>query len=172
MIISKPKKGEYGEFAQKYIDKLPDDINLIDHLIQNLNNLVDLIGSTPANKLEYRYEKDKWTIKEVLGHIIDGERVFAYRALSYARGDMRELAGFDENEYAQNSNANDRDINNIIDELKSVRLATISLFKSFEQKHFEIVGKTDECKFSVSALAFIILGHSMHHINIIKERYL
>ena len=172
MIISKPKIGEYGQFAQKYIDNLPNDINLIDHLISNLNEIILIIEPLSEEQLQYRYDTDKWTIKEVLGHIIDGERVFCYRALAYARGDKALLPGFDENDYAKSSNVNDREIADIIDELKTVRLATISLFKSFKIEYFSIVGKTTENNLSISALAFIILGHAMHHIKIINERYL
>lgn len=172
MIISKPRVGEYGEFAQKYIDNLPNDINLIEHLINNLNDLVALIEPLSEEKLNYRYDTNKWTIKEILGHIIDGERVFCYRALAYARGDKAVLPGFNENIYAEHSNVNSRDITDIIDELKSVRLATISLFKSFKLEYFEIVGNMVENQLSVSALAFIILGHCMHHMKIITERYL
>ncbi len=172
MIISKPKPTEYAEFAQKYLNYLPDDINLTDHFIQNLNSVLSLIDSIPENKLLYRYETDKWTVKEVLLHIIDVERIFAYRALVYARKDKTVLPPFSENDYAKNSYANKRNIIDIIDELKTVRLATISLFKSFTQDQFLIVGKTLETNLSVSALAFLILGHCIHYINILKEKYL
>lgn len=172
MIITKPKPGEYPEYAIKYLNYLPNDINLIDHLIQNLNSFIAVIESIPENKLLYRYEQSKWTTKEVLLHIIDTERVFTYRALAYARGDETLLPSFQENIYAEHSNANERNITDIIDELKSIRLATISLFKSFSQEQFAIIGKTTETNMSVSALAFLILGHTLHHIQILQEKYL
>jgi len=172
MIISKPKKGEYADYAIKYLDYLPDDINLVDHLIQNLKDIIELYVSIPNDKYLYSYAENKWTSKEVLLHIIDTERVFAYRALAYARGDKAILPGFHENVYAENSNANNRTATDLLDELKTVRLATISLFQSFSFEQFEIIGKTSESNFSVSAAAFLILGHSIHHMHILKEKYL
>ncbi len=172
MILSKPKPGEYADYAIKYLNYLPDDINLIDHMIQNLKDIIELFVSMPNDKYSYRYADDKWTIKEVLLHIIDTERVFAYRALAYARGDKAILPGFHENVYAENSNANNRTATDLLDELKTVRLSTISLFKSFSHEQFAIIGKTSETNFSVSAAAFLILGHSIHHMKIIQEKYL
>ncbi len=172
MIISKPKTGEYADYAIKYLNYLPDDINLVDHMIQNLKNLIEFFVSMPNDKYSYRYADDKWTIKEVLLHIIDTERVFAYRALAYARGDKAILPGFHENVYAENSNANNRTATDLLDELKTVRLSTISLFKSFSHEQFAIIGKTSEANLSVSAAAFLILGHSIHHMKIIQEKYL
>ncbi len=172
MIISKPKSGEYPEYTIKYLNYLPDDINLTDHLIQNLKEIIDLYVAIPNDKYRYRYAENKWTTKEVLIHIIDTERVFAYRALAYARGDSAVLPGFNENNYVDTSNANSRTATDLLDELKTVRLATISLFKSFSLEQFSIVGKTSENNFSVSALAFLIIGHATHHLHIIQDKYL
>ncbi len=172
MILSKPKPTEYADYMQKYLDNLPDDINLLDHLIQNLKDIIELYVSVPNDKYKYRYAEDKWTIKEVLLHVIDTERVFAYRALAYARGDKNPLPSFHENAYTANSNANNRTATDLLDELKSVRLATISLLKTFSHAQFKIVGKTSETNLSVAAIAFFIIGHAIHHNNIIKEKYL
>ena len=172
MIISKPKPGEYPEYTIKYLNNLPDDINLIDHLIQNLKDIIELYVSAPNDKYMFSYAEEKWTMKEVLLHIIDTERVFAYRALSYARDAKIVQPGFHENVYAKNSNANSRTATDLLDELKTVRLATISLYKSFSHEQFVIIGKTSESNLSVSATAFLILGHSIHHMSILKEKYL
>ena len=172
MIISKPKPGEYADFAITYINNLPDDINLIDHMIQNLKDIIELFVSIPNDKYIYRYAEDKWTIKEVLLHIIDTERVLAYRALAYARDSETVLPGFHENVYAKNSNANNRSATDLLDELKTVRLSTISLYKSFTHEQFAIICKTTESNLSLAATAFFILGHSIHHLNILREKYL
>ena len=172
MIISKPKKGEYPEFATLYFNSLPNDLNLTDHLIKNLKSIIELYLSIPNDKYMYRYAEDKWTTKEILLHIIDTERVFAYRALAYARGEKVELPSYHENVYAKNSNANSRTATDLLDELKTVRLSTISLYKSFSHEQFAIVGKTTQSNLSVAATAFFILGHSIHHIQIIREKYI
>ena len=172
MIISKPKPDEYPEYAIKYLDYLPDDINLVEHLIQNLKDIIELYISIPNDKYHYRYADNKWSIKEILIHIIDTERVFSYRALTYARGDKVVLPNIKENVYVENSNINNRTVTDILDELKTVRLASISLFKSFSQEQFAIIGKTSQTKISVAAIAFLIIGHAIHHIHIIQEKYL
>ena len=125
-IIEKPPPAEYAPYTIMYIGLLPDDGRVLDHLRNNLQATIDFILSLAEEKLTYRYAENKWTIKEILVHLIDDERIYAYRALRFARNDKTELPGFDQDEYAQQSGANARDIKQILEEFATVRSATIS----------------------------------------------
>jgi uncharacterized damage-inducible protein DinB len=170
--IEKPREGEYAPYTIMYIGLLPDDGLVLKHLKDNLKTTRDFILSLPEETLAYRYAEDKWTIKEILVHISDDERIYAYRALRFARNDSTELPGFEQDDYAVHSGANERTINDILNELRTVRNATISLFNSFDSKALTRTGVADEKIMSVRAAAYHIAGHELHHINIIKERYL
>jgi uncharacterized damage-inducible protein DinB len=126
----------------------------------------------PAEKLTFRYAEGKWTIKEILVHLIDDERIYAYRALRFARQDQTELPGFEQDDYALHSGANERDIHDILKEFATVRAATISLFEGFDREALLRTGIADGKIMSVRAAAYHIAGHEMRHLNIIKERYL
>jgi uncharacterized damage-inducible protein DinB len=128
--------------------------------------------SLPEEKLTYRYAKNKWTIKEILVHIIDDERIYAYRALCFARNDKTELPGFEQDDYALFSNANERSIENILNEYEAVRNATITLFESFDEAALLRKGIANKNGATVRALGYHLAGHELHHINIIKEKYL
>ncbi|OKL39788.1 DNA damage-inducible protein DinB [Pontibacter flavimaris] len=123
-------------------------------------------------QLLHRYAEGKWSIKEMMVHLIDAERIFSYRALRFARQDKTELHSFDENLYAQTSKADARDINSIIAEYTSLRTSTIELFKSFDEEALQQVGVASGKEVSVRALGYTILGHEVHHQKIIRERYL
>ena len=170
--ILKPKDGEFPQYAIMYIGLVPDDGLLLKHLQDNFIAIRELILSLPEEKLHYRYAKDKWTIKEILVHIIDDERIYAYRALRFARNDKTELPGFEQDEYALNSGANDRSVQNILEEYQAVRHATIALFNGLPEDSFLRMGTANKNKVTVRALAYHIAGHELHHINIIKKKYL
>lgn len=170
--IEKPKEGEYAPYTIMYIGLLPDDGLVLKYLEDNLRATSDFILSLPEEKLTYRYAEGKWTIKEILVHIIDDERIYAYRALRFARNDKTELPGFEQDDYAVHSGANERDIKDILKEFASVRHATISLFDGFNREALLRVGVADGKVMSVRAAAYHIAGHEMRHINIINERYL
>jgi uncharacterized damage-inducible protein DinB len=170
--IEKPKDGEFPQYAIMYIGLVPDDGLLLKHLQDNFIAIKELILSLPEEKLLYRYAKDKWTIKEILVHIIDDERIYAYRALRFARNDKTELPGFEQDDYALNSGANDRSVQNILEEYEAVRNATIALFNGLPEDSFMRSGVANKNKATVRALAYHIAGHELHHINIIKEKYL
>jgi len=171
-LIPKPKEGEYPPYAIMYIGLLPDDGLLLTHLRNNLIATKKLVLSLPGEKLSYRYAKNKWTIKEILVHILDDERIYAYRALRFARNDKTELPGFEQDDYALYSRANERDIENILEEYEAVRDSTIALFNGLPEDSFLRVGTANNNKVTVRALAYHIAGHELHHINIIKEKYL
>lgn len=170
--IPKPQQGEYAPYAEMYIKLLPDDGLLIKHLEKNFKKTKSFILSIPRNKLEYRYAPGKWNIKEILVHIIDDERIYAYRALRIARNDKTPLPGFEQDDYIPYSRANERNLRDIFEEFETVRKATISLFKSFNEEDFLRTGFANNHSVSVRALAYHLAGHELHHMNIIKERYL
>jgi uncharacterized damage-inducible protein DinB len=151
---------------------LPDDGLVLDHLANNIKATSDFILALPEENLLYRCAEGKWTIKEILVHISDDKRIYAYRALRFGRGDKTDLPGFDQDAYAIHSNANERDIKDILHELASVRQATISLFEAFDAEALMRAGMADGRIMSVRAAAYHLAGHELRHINIIKERYL
>lgn len=170
--ITKPKDGEFPPYANMYIRLLPDDGLLLKHLKDNFIATKKLILSLTEEKLNYRYSENKWTIKETLVHIIDDERIYAYRALCFARNDKTELPGFEQDDYAFYSNANTRSIENILEEYEAVRDATIALFNGLPEDSFQRMGTANNNKATVRALAYHIAGHELHHMNIIQEKYL
>lgn len=172
MKIEKPKAGEFAPYTINYIKLLPDDAEILRHLSENLQTTSDFILSLPPEKLDYVYAPGKWTIREMWLHVVDSERVFAYRALCFARGETVNLPGFEENDYAASSNANARGINNILKEFAAVRSATLALFESFDASVLTKIGTANDNPTSVRALVYQIAGHELHHLNIIKERYL
>jgi len=171
MNANQLKENEYSPFYKNYITIL-GDVNLLDILNDSLENLMNTLKDLPEEKLQYRYEEGKWTIKELIQHIIDAERVLSYRALRFARNDTTDLQGFDEDWYVNNSNGNSRDFNELLNEFSLIRKATISLFKSFSNEMLINAGSANGNNMSVRALGFIIAGHQIHHLNIIKEKYL
>jgi uncharacterized damage-inducible protein DinB len=164
-------ENEYAPYYKNYIKAL-GVVNLFDILESSKNNLLETLKNLPEEKLVYQYEAEKWTIKEILQHIIDTERIMCYRALRFSRNDVTNLPGFDENWYVANSNSNERNFEDILIEFKHTRNATISLFKSFSEEMFPLLGSANESDMSVRALGFIIAGHQIHHINVIIEKYL
>jgi uncharacterized damage-inducible protein DinB len=169
--IEKSKEGEYPAYASAYINLVPDDGLVLQHLEENLNKMKTLVLSYPKEKLLLRYAEGKWTIKETLVHIIDDERIYAYRALRFARKDPTELPGFEQDDYAAASLANDRNLHSILDEYESVRKSTLTLFKNMKEDWLERAGVADNKRFSVRALIYHIAGHELHHWNIIEKFY-
>jgi uncharacterized damage-inducible protein DinB len=171
-MIEKPVEGEYAPYTMMYIGLLPDDGLVLKYLEENLKATKDFVLSLPEEKLLYRYAEGKWTIKEILVHLIDDERIYSYRALRFARNDKTELPGFEQDDYATHSGANRRKIKDILKEFTTVRHATISLFEGFDRKALLRAGIASGNIMSVRAAAYHIAGHEMRHVNIIKERYL
>jgi len=170
--IQKPDEGEFNPYAIMYIKLLPDDGLVLKHLEQNFKIVQSFILSLPEEKLSYRYAEKKWTIKEILVHIMDDERIYAYRALRIARNDKTPLPGFEQEDYIPYSGANERSLANIFKEYKTIRNATLSLFSNLKKEDFLRTGIANNHPVSVRALAHHIAGHELHHLNVIKERYL
>ena len=170
-ITRQPQPQEYGAYFHTYISKVKTDDILLT-LADARQTTLDFFKNLPKEKWDYCYAPGKWSIRELLQHLIDGERVFAYRALRIARNDQTPLPGFDENLFAENAHADARTAASLLAEYKTVRTATLHLFKSFNEEDFNRIGTSSNSPASPLAIAFIIAGHELHHLGIIRERYL
>lgn len=162
---------EYSEYYGYYIKLNPAE-SILEGLENQMNETISFFNSITAEKLDYQYEKGKWTPKDILQHIIDTERIFTYRALCFSRNDKTQLPGYDENDFATKANASNRAIIDLIEEYKLVKQATIMLFKSFDLEMLQQIGVANHTEISVRAIGYILPGHEIHHLNVIKERYL
>ncbi|MDP3946648.1 MAG: DinB family protein [Lutibacter sp.] len=171
MNLSQLDENEYNPHYKHYILEL-GNVDLFEILKVSSDELLETIKDLSEEKMVFRYEEGKWSIKELLQHIIDTERIMSYRALRFSRNDATELQGFDENWYVDNSNGNDRNSNDLVEEFTCTRSASISLFKSFTDEMMLLSGTANGSDMSVRALGFIIAGHQMHHLKMIRERYL
>lgn len=170
MNITKPEFNEYAPFYEPYISKVPQN-NLLEALNLHTETFSAFIQNLSVEKSNYAYAEGKWTVKEVLLHLIDAERIFAYRALRFARNDKTSLPGFDENEFVLFSHAGARSLSSIVDEFTAVRNATITLFNSFDEQAFMGIGIANNNEMSVRALGYVIIGHAEHHRQVLIERY-
>ena len=169
--ITKPTTEEYAPYYETYVSKV--NINdLIDALEKGQTEVIKFIESISADKFDYRYQEGKWTIKEIMVHLMDVERIFTYRALRISRNDRTALAGFDEDEYIPGSNASTRSLQSLIDEYIALRRSTIEFFKNITPEMSLRTGIANGKEISVRALGFIIPGHELHHTGVIRERYL
>jgi uncharacterized damage-inducible protein DinB len=160
---------EYHSYFKIYIDDLASNgKSIIENLIETGNHLEQFATTISKEKELYVYAEGKWTFKQLLVHVIDTERIFNYRALRFARNDSTELQGFDHDFYNENVAANSQEL---IDEFKSVRASSISLFKSFSEEVLLRKGSASGNIISVRAIGFLISGHQKHHLKIFKERY-
>ena len=171
MMVSDLLPNEYSIFNSTYI-KAAQNKPLLEGLIDGLPQLINFVKEIPSEKLEYRYAEGKWTIKDIILHMMDTERIFAYRALRISRGDKTPLPGFEENNYVPFAFANSRSIDSLLMEYQNVRKATISFFESLNQEQLLFLGIASNTDISVRAIGFIITGHQNHHLNVITERYL
>ena len=169
--MSRPLDTEYGSFYKGYADAATGD-SLAEVLSIHPSFIKEQILKIPAEKADFKYAPDKWTIKALLQHMIDTERVFSYRALRIARNDQTPLAGFDENYFAANAPVADRKWEEMVQEFFLLRDATDLMIKSFQAHQLSNIGNASNTSISLKALCFIIYGHNLHHIKILKERYL
>lgn len=172
MKISQLQPNEYSQFYANYVALVSDEYSLLEELEISVHRLVKFVREIPMDKFDYRYAEGKWTIKDILQHLVDAERVFAYRALCFARNDKTELPGFEEDDYVIEANANKRSIQDLLTELLIVRQSSLALFKSFNDEQLMRIGTASNNPMSVRALGFIIIGHQNHHQKVFEERYL
>src|SRR5690606_32007113 len=164
------KSDEYPSIFSDYIDTVTRDIR--EELIDQLTSFPEFIRSIPPEKGNYQYAEDKWTVKETLCHILDAERIFAYRALRFARNDMTALSPFEQDEFVIYGRHNERSFDSITEEFIHLRKANLILFDTFNDVELNRKGMASERLISVRALIYIIAGHLNHHRSILKERYL
>ncbi|WP_394774847.1 DinB family protein [Flavobacterium sp.] len=148
------------------------EVNLIEELEISLHDFIRFVQNIPLDKFDYRYAEGKWTIKDIIQHLIDCERIFAYRALRFARNDKTALAGFEENDYVDNTDANKRGIQDLLTELSAVRHSTLLFYKSLSSEQLKRTGTASTHQISAGALGFVIIGHQKHHQKVFEERYL
>lgn len=171
MKTSQLLQTEYAPYHAAYISMV-DEADLVEELEISVHEFIKFVQNIPLDKYDYRYAEGKWTIKDIIQHLMDSERIFAYRALRIARNDKTPLPSFEENDYAAIAGANERSIRDLLTELAIVRQASIALFKTLNEDVLKRVGTASGYDVSVRALGFIIIGHQKHHQKIFKERYL
>ncbi len=171
MSYQYPATNEYPPYFQQYMSLVKSNTDIILQLKNEQDVMIEYIKSLPEEKLNYAYEKGKWTIKEVLLHIIDTERIFCYRALAIARGEKISLPGFDQDDYAKTSLAQERSRQSIIEEYSTNRAATIAMFNGFANTVHTNMGLANNNQISVRTIPFILAGHELHHKKVLKEKY-
>ncbi|WP_343668037.1 DinB family protein [Chitinophaga sp.] len=171
MITTKPQPGEYVDYQMNYIKQVGDAP--VQQLILDLKDKgYAFYTSIPEEKGNHTYAPGKWTIKEVLGHIIDTERIFGYRLLCFIRGEKQGLPGFDQDDYVALSDANNRTIQDLAEEMKAVRTANAYVVRNITEEQGAIKGTSAGNPISVRTILYIMAGHELHHMQILKEKYL
>lgn len=169
--MNRPKKNEYAEFYAGYVS-LVEETDISAALLNQTNDLQQLFAEISEEKGDYRYAVGKWSVRELLGHVVDGERVFSYRALRISRGDETPLAGFEENFYVANSNFSNIKLADTLEEFSLLRQSNVLFFKNLTDEMWGKSGTASGATISVRALAYVMVGHLRHHVNILRERYL
>ena len=168
--IARPREDEYVPYYGKYIALVPDG-DLVETLRTQIGETLSLLRSIREERASHRYAPGKWSIKEVVGHLADVERIMGYRALRIARGDAPPLPGFDENAYVPAANFDARSLASLARELEAVRNATVAFLETLEPEAAARRGSAHNARISARALAYIIAGHERHHVGILRERY-
>jgi len=169
--LSRPDPSEYGAYYGRYINLVPEG-PIVTVLRDQIAETLKLLRALPEARGNHRYAPGKWSIKEIVGHVTDGERVFSYRALRIGRGDETPLPGFEQDDYVKNGGFDSRPLGDLLDELETVRRATVQLLAPLDEAAMLRRGTASGFPVSVRALAYITAGHELHHRNILKERYL
>jgi uncharacterized damage-inducible protein DinB len=167
----RPETNEYNAYYLPYINRVPDG-NITDLLDQQRDQTIQWLQTISESTGSFRYDTDKWSIKEVIGHIADTERIMAYRLLCIARGETASLPGFDEKSYVKNAGFDKQSLEDLLENFLIVRQSTLPLLKSLTDEDWIKVGLANHTPVTVRAIAFIIAGHELHHREIIMERYL
>ncbi|WP_134089637.1 DinB family protein [Olivibacter sp. XZL3] len=168
--MSQLRSDEYPAFYATYIDTVFGDVMQV--LNEQITSFPAFLDAVPAGRSEYAYAEGKWTIKEVVGHVLDTERIMAYRALRFARNDTKALPGFEQEEFVTNARFNERSLRSLAEEFVLLRKSNMALFNTFNETEQSRRGLASDRLISVRAFFYIIAGHLNHHRNIIKERYL
>ena len=170
--IPKPEPGEYDSYALEYFNLIPDDGQVIQHLDDNATLFEEMVSALSDVELTTPFAAGEWTIKQILLHVIDDERIYAYRTLRAARNDKTPIPGFEQDDYIEPSRANERSLESLLDEYRSVRMSTITLLKYLPEDALLRSTIANNHEVTVRALAYHIAGHEMHHIVSIRKNYL
>ncbi|WP_223701790.1 DinB family protein [Sutcliffiella deserti] len=170
-MLQLPTQEEYPSYFREYVESVPEG-SLLGILEKQLEETVSLLSGLTEEKANFAYVPGKWTLKEVIGHVTDTERIMSYRLLRIARGDLTPLPGFDEDRYVEGAAFTSRSIMDLTQEFKAVRQSTIALISGLEAETWTRFGVASEQNVSARAIAYIIAGHERHHVKIIKDRYL
>jgi len=166
----KPEKKTFDNYFHPYVDLVTTN-NLVEAMLEEQKNTHQFLSSSSPNKENFRYAEGKWSVNEVIGHLIDSELIFNYRALRIARGDRTEMPGYDHDDYVQNSNSDEKSIMDLADELKTIRNSTVLLYQGFNETMLNQSGRANGKIITALAIGFINVGHNIHHTNILKEQY-
>jgi hypothetical protein len=170
--VGKPQSAEYPSGYKRYIDLAAAEEDIVGALDAQAHETAALLAGLTEAQAAHRYAPDKWSVKQIVGHIIDGERIFAYRVLAIARGETQALPGFDQDPYVANGGADDRSISDLAEELATVRKGNVMMMRALSAEAWQRIGTASENPVSARALAYSMLGHERHHVRIIRERYL
>lgn len=168
--MNRPEKGEYAEYYERYIS-LVEENDIVAVLENQQTELLEFFKNITEEKSLFAYAEGKWSIKEVIGHLTDGERIFAYRALRISRADETPIEGFEQDGYIENSNFNNTKLSELAEELILTRKSNLIFFRNLTEEAWLRTGTASENPVSVRALAYIIAGHIRHHLKILNERY-
>lgn len=168
--VSRPGEGELAEFHRGYLAAIPDATDAV-ALLERQRPIIDALAALPPESAAHRYADGKWSVREVIGHLSDAERVFAYRLLRIARGDETPLPGFDEQKYVPTSGAEARDVRDLAAELAAIRTSTLMLIRSLPEPALLARGVVNGWPVSARGVAFVVAGHFQHHVAILRERY-
>jgi len=171
MNTSQLLENEYSGHFGTYIQEVGDG-KLFEELEISLHDFIRFVQNIPMDKFDYRYAASKWTIKDIIQHIMDSERIFVYRALRFSRNDQTPLPSFEEDDYAHNTNANGRSIQDLLTEFSALRHSTLLFYKSLSEEQLKRIGIASGNQISVRALGFVLIGHQKHHQKVFEERYL
>ncbi|MBI4913434.1 MAG: DinB family protein [Acidobacteria bacterium] len=170
-LVLRPQPGEYAPYHGRYIEKVPDG-NLDEILEAQWEELGCLLEELDDEAAEFRYAEGKWSVKELLGHLVDAERIFAYRMLCVARGDQTPLPGFDENAYVAAANFDAKPLETLLEEYDLVRGQTLGLLRGMGEEELARRGTVNGNSLTARAIAFMLAGHELHHLGVLKEKYL
>jgi hypothetical protein len=169
--LAKPAASEYASYYDRYVSKVPEG-DIIETLVTQIGDTIALLRDLSGERAAHRYAPDKWSIKEVVGHMVDTERIFAYRALRFARNDATPIEGFDQDPYIANAAFDTCSLADLLAEFEHVRRANVLMFRNLSPEAWLRQGVASENPVTVRALAYIMAGHEAHHVGVLRERYL
>lgn len=171
-MIQRPEQNEYSDYTARYISLVPPEGELAAVLKAQSNLTFELLGGLTEEQGNYRYAPDKWSIKQLIGHLTDNDRIMSYRLLAIARGEQAPLPGYEENNYAAAGEFDRWTLQALVQQYKLVRQSTLALLESLPEEAWTRMGTASNAPISVRAIACVIIGHELHHIGVLKERYL